>query len=173
MAREFRDPCPMRIWTDIGGAFTMGFVAGTLWNGYKGFRNAPKGDGLKSSFIAVRSKAPLLGGQFAVWGGLFSTFDCTLIHLRGTDDAKNSIAAAFLTGSLLAARQGLRPALSSGVMGALILGIIEGVTFWVGNIAQKTQLDQMQAQQSAAGFGAAPAAVSRVRYNNDEEEVYE
>ena len=163
----------MRIWTDIGGAFTMGFVAGTIWNGYKGFRNAPKGDGLKSSFLAVRSKAPVLGGQFAVWGGLFSTFDCTLIHVRGTDDAKNSIAAAFLTGTLLAARQGVRPALASGAMGAVILGIIEGVTFWTTNLAQKAAYDQQMAAQHASGYSAPMNRVQSAVDYGAEEEVYE
>lgn len=31
---------------------------------------------------AIRREAPRLGGSFAVWGGLFSTFDCTLVAVR-------------------------------------------------------------------------------------------
>ena len=31
---------------------------------------------------AVRREAPRIGGSFAVWGGLFSTFDCTLVAVR-------------------------------------------------------------------------------------------
>jgi hypothetical protein len=31
---------------------------------------------------AVRHVAPKLGGSFAVWGGLFSAFDCTLVAVR-------------------------------------------------------------------------------------------
>ena len=31
---------------------------------------------------AVRFEAPRLGGSFAIWGGLFSVFDCTLIAIR-------------------------------------------------------------------------------------------
>lgn len=30
----------------------------------------------------MRFEAPRLGGSFAVWGGLFSAFDCTLVAVR-------------------------------------------------------------------------------------------
>lgn len=47
---------------------------------------------------AIRREAPRIGGSFAVWGGLFSTFDCTLVALRKKEDPWNSIAAGALTG---------------------------------------------------------------------------
>lgn len=31
---------------------------------------------------SIRREAPRIGGSFAVWGGLFSTFDCSLVALR-------------------------------------------------------------------------------------------
>ena len=34
------------------------------------------------SVQSIRREAPKIGGSFAVWGGLFSTFDCTLVALR-------------------------------------------------------------------------------------------
>lgn len=48
---------------------------------------------------AIRREAPRTGGSFAVWGGLFSTFDCTLVALRKKEDPWNSIAAGALTGA--------------------------------------------------------------------------
>jgi hypothetical protein len=27
----------------------------------------------------MKARAPVLGGNFGVWGGLFSTYDCTII----------------------------------------------------------------------------------------------
>ena len=36
-----REPCPWRIWSDCGGAFAMGTVGGSLFHGFKGFRNSP------------------------------------------------------------------------------------------------------------------------------------
>jgi import inner membrane translocase subunit TIM17 len=35
-----------------------------------------------------------------VWGGLFSTFDCTLVAVRKKEDPWNSIAAGAMTGGL-------------------------------------------------------------------------
>lgn len=55
---------------------------------------------------AVRREAPRIGGSFAVWGGLFSTFDCTLVALRHKEDPWNSIAAGALTGGFLQLRTG-------------------------------------------------------------------
>jgi hypothetical protein len=32
-------------------------------------------------------RAPVLGGNFGVWGGLFSTFDCAVKGVRKKEDA--------------------------------------------------------------------------------------
>ena len=37
---------------------------------------------LRSLLQTMRFQAPNLGGSFAVWGGLFSAFDCTLVAVR-------------------------------------------------------------------------------------------
>ncbi len=58
---------------------------------------------------AIRREAPRIGGSFAVWGGLFSTFDCTLVALRHKEDPWNSIAAGALTGGFLQLRTGTPP----------------------------------------------------------------
>lgn len=56
------------------------------------------------SIIAVKERAPIIGGNFAVWGGMFSTIDCTLVYLRQKEDPWNSIISGFATGGILAAR---------------------------------------------------------------------
>ena len=43
-------------------------------------------------------------GSFAMWGGVFSSMDCLLIHYRQKDDPYNAIAAGFITGGVLAIR---------------------------------------------------------------------
>jgi len=43
-------------------------------------------------------------GNFAVWGGMFSTFDCCLMFVRGKEDPWNSIGSGALTGAVLMAR---------------------------------------------------------------------
>ena len=69
-----REPCPYRILDDIGGAYAMGCVGGSIWHFVKGWRNAPKGSATSGAFEQVRVRAPVVGGNFAVWGGLFACF---------------------------------------------------------------------------------------------------
>lgn len=52
----------------------------------------------------IKSRAPVTGGNFGVWGGMFSTFDCAIKGWRQKEDAWNAIASGFLTGGCLAAR---------------------------------------------------------------------
>lgn len=124
-----RDPCPWRIVDDCGGAFTMGTIGGSLFQSIKGFRNAPVGLNKRfaSSLVAIKTKAPLIGGSFAVWAGTYSSIDCTLIHFRQKEDPYNSIASGFLTGGILAARKGLGSMVGSAVIGGVLLAMIEGV----------------------------------------------
>ena len=77
-----REPCPWRIIDDIGGAFCMGAIGGGIWHSVKGARLAPAGARMIGSLSAVQARAPVLGGQFAVWGGLFACCDCTLTAVR-------------------------------------------------------------------------------------------
>ena len=54
--------------------------------------------------MLMKKRAPVLGGSFALWAGLFSSSECLLIHLRNKEDFINPIAGGFFTGGLLAAR---------------------------------------------------------------------
>lgn len=122
-----REPCPDRILDDIGGAFGMGAVGGGLWHLVKGLRNSPSGQRFRGGVEAIRREAPRLGGSFAIWGGLFSTFDCTLVFLRQKEDPWNSIGAGALTGGILQLRSGLRSAARSAAFGGVLLAMIEGL----------------------------------------------
>jgi hypothetical protein len=46
----------------------------------------------------------LFSGNFAVWGGLFSAIDCSLVYIRKKEDPWNSIASGALTGAVLSVR---------------------------------------------------------------------
>ena len=105
----------------------MGAVGGGLWHLLKGMKNAPSGARMRGGIESIRREAPRIGGSFAVWGGLFSTFDCTLVAIRKKEDPWNSIAAAALTGGLLQLRTGVRSAAKSAAFGGILLGMIEGV----------------------------------------------
>lgn len=75
----------------------------------------------------MKSRAPVLGGNFAVWGGMFSTFDCILIQARNKEDPWNSIASGAITGGILAARGGLGSSVRNAVIGGILLALIEGM----------------------------------------------
>ncbi|KAI9263778.1 mitochondrial inner membrane translocase subunit Tim17/Tim22/Tim23/peroxisomal protein PMP24 [Sporodiniella umbellata] len=122
-----RDPCPWVIFSDLGGAFVMGAVGGGLWHSVKGAKNSPRGERLVGAVSAMKARAPVLGGNFAVWGGLFSTFDCGLKGIRQKEDPWNSIISGGLTGGVLAARGGVKAAAVSAAVGSALLGLIEGL----------------------------------------------
>lgn len=123
-----REPCPDRILDDIGGAFSMGAVGGGLFHAGKQMIWGPSSYKMQSAVEAVRREAPRMGGSFAVWGGLFSSFDCTLVYIRQKEDPWNSIASGALTGGFLSARMGPNAALRSAFFGGVILAAIEGLS---------------------------------------------
>ncbi|KAJ4393840.1 translocase of the inner membrane [Gnomoniopsis smithogilvyi] len=122
-----RDPCPFVILNDFGGAFCMGAIGGTIWHGIKGFRNSPYGERRIGAITAVKMRAPVLGGNFGVWGGLFSTFDCAVKGIRKKEDPYNAIIAGFFTGGSLAIRGGYKAARNGAIGCAVLLAVIEGV----------------------------------------------
>jgi len=105
----------------------MGAIGGGLWHTIKGARMAPAGARWAGSVSAVQARAPVLGGQFAVWGGLFACCDCTLTAVRQKEDPWNSIISGATTGGLLAARAGPQAMASAAVVGGVLLALIEGM----------------------------------------------
>lgn len=134
-----REPCPDRILDDIGGAFGMGAVGGSAFHFLKGIYNSPKGERLIGGTQAVRMNAPRVGGSFAVWGGLFSAFDCTMVYVRQKEDPWNSIMAGAATGGFLQMRQGMRAASRSAVFGGVLLALIEGAGIMLNKVLSPPQ----------------------------------
>ncbi|KAL3783676.1 hypothetical protein ACHAWO_008834 [Cyclotella atomus] len=128
-----RDPCPYRIVEDIGGAFAFGAIGGGVWHFGKGAWNSPKGSRLTGAISNTAARAPVMGGQFAVWGGLFACCDCTLSAIRQKEDPWNSIISGAATGGILAARAGPKAMASAAVVGGVILALIEGMGIWMNN----------------------------------------
>ncbi|XP_077210820.1 mitochondrial import inner membrane translocase subunit TIM17-2-like [Tasmannia lanceolata] len=146
-----REPCPDRILDDIGGAFGMGAVGGSAFHFLKGIYNSPKGDRLIGGSQAVRMNAPRVGGSFAVWGGLFSAFDCTMVYVRQKEDPWNSIIAGAATGGFLQMRQGLGPASRSALFGGVLLGLIEGAGIMLNKVLSAQPLPPLEEPGFPAG----------------------
>ncbi|XP_055960712.1 mitochondrial import inner membrane translocase subunit TIM17-2-like [Mercurialis annua] len=151
-----REPCPDRILDDIGGAFGMGAVGGSAFHFIKGTYNSPSGARLLGGTQAVRMNAPRVGGSFAVWGGLFSAFDCTMVYVRQKEDPWNSIFAGAATGGFLSMRQGLGASARSALFGGILLGLIEGAGIMLNKVMSAQQQNMpviMDDSAPGAGLG--------------------
>jgi len=118
----------------------------------KGAWNAPKRQRMFSGLTHLRNRAPIMGGTFGLWGGIFSSVDCLLIYYRQKDDPFNAVAAGFVTGGVLAIRGGLAPAFRQAMLGGIILCVIEAVGTLMGAIMTKRQHEfqaEMQKQELA------------------------
>ncbi|KAH0931380.1 hypothetical protein HID58_008497 [Brassica napus] len=102
---------------DIGAAFGMGAIGGSVVHFIKGTQNSPKGRRFVGGAQAVSMNAPRL----------FSAFDYTMVYIRKKEDPWNSIVAGAATGGFLSMRQGLAAASRSALMGGLLLALIKGV----------------------------------------------
>jgi mitochondrial import inner membrane translocase subunit TIM17 len=138
-----REPCPYRIVDDIGGAFAMGAVGGSIFHIIRGARHSPKGQRLRGGIFAVKARAPVLGGNFAVWGGIFSSFDCTLAAVRMKEDPWNSILAGAATGGVLAGRAGPKAMGKNALVGGVLLALIEGLGILITKMVTPSP-EQMQ-----------------------------
>lgn len=156
-----REPCPDRILDDLGGAFAMGAVGGSAYHFLRGSYNSPRGEGFIGGSQAVRLNAPRVGGSFAVWGGLFSVFDCSMVYLRQKEDPWNSVFAGAATGGFLQLRHGLRPTVQSAIAGGVLLGLIEGAGIMLQRFAPPVPAEELaQPGAAPAVLAGAPAAVA-------------
>lgn len=136
----------------------MGAVGGTVWHFFKGARNSPNGARVIGALDAVKLRAPILGGSFAVWGGLFSTFDCALQGVRRKEDPWNAIASGAMTGGVLSCRSGLRAAGRSAVAGGILLALIEGVGIGItryssSQVLSAEEIERMREEMERKGRG--------------------
>lgn len=132
----------------------MGAIGGSLWHAVKGYRNSPRGDGLRGGYNSVVLRGPTAGGAFAVWGGLFATFDCSYTYLREKEDPWNPIMAGATTGGLLACRSGWKSIGKNALVGGLLLAMFEGINIMMAKMM--TEPDQQPHQALPTSSIAAP-----------------
>jgi len=132
----------------------MGLAGGSIFHAVKGFRAATPGTSkFREMLKSMKLRAPITGGQFAMWGFTFSSVDCMLVKMRKKEDALNSIISGGATGALLTVRAGVPTMIGSAVVGAVLLGMIEGV----GIMMSRLSAEQFRAP-TGPGFGD-PAAL--------------
>lgn len=142
MSSVDREPCPYRILDDMGGAFAMGAIGGGIFHIIKGARNSPAGQRLPGGIYAMKARAPALGGSFAVWGALYSSFDCSLSAIRQKEDPWNSILSGAATGGVLSARAGAKAAAKNAIIGGVLLGVIEGLGIMLTRLTAAPPMSQ-------------------------------
>uniref|UniRef100_J3MMS7 Uncharacterized protein n=1 Tax=Oryza brachyantha TaxID=4533 RepID=J3MMS7_ORYBR len=121
-----REPCPDRILDDVGGAFGMGAVGGSVFHFLKGTYNSPNGERLVGGAQAVRMNVPRIAGGWGVWCTLFSTCDCAMVLACQKEDPYNAIIVGAATSGILAICQGLCSVLSASVQGGVLLALVSG-----------------------------------------------
>eukprot|EP00462_Mataza_sp_D1_P022826 CAMPEP_0175136532 /NCGR_PEP_ID=MMETSP0087-20121206/9330_1 /TAXON_ID=136419 /ORGANISM="Unknown Unknown, Strain D1" /LENGTH=143 /DNA_ID=CAMNT_0016419303 /DNA_START=197 /DNA_END=628 /DNA_ORIENTATION=- len=80
-------------------------------------------------------RGPTAGGAFAVWGGLFATYDCAITHVRRVEDPWNAISAGAATGGTLAIRSGWKAVVKNGIVGGVLLGMFEGINIMMQSMS--------------------------------------
>lgn len=145
---EGREPCPWRIVEDSGGSFMFGAVLGGMWHFGGGLRNGPVGHRLGFAIQRVSTRVPILAGSFAIWGSLYSSFDCSLIAVRKKEDPWNAIISGAAVGGLLASRAGPKALVSNAFMGGAILAAIEGLTLGINRAFSPSMSKNAQRAQT-------------------------
>ncbi|KAJ0491331.1 hypothetical protein HanOQP8_Chr12g0430541 [Helianthus annuus] len=134
-----RAPCPDRILDDIGSGFGIGAIGGSAFHFLKGVYNSPTGSRFIGATEAVAMNMPHVASGFAVWCGLISAFDCTMVYVRQKEDPWNSIIAGAATGGFLQMRQGLRPAGRLALFGGVLFALIEGAGITLNKVISAQQ----------------------------------
>ena len=69
--------------------------------------NSPSRERFMGAIYAIKNRAPVSGGSFALCGGCFSLIDCSLLWYRQEESPVHAIDAGFLIRGILAIRAGL------------------------------------------------------------------
>ena len=138
--------CPHRVVDDIGSGFGLGTVLGSMWYMTKGAFNSPKRERLFNGIKLVKKRAPILGGNFAAWMGLFGSFQCIMVHITHHDSHLNQVIAGGLTGGLINIRGGLRYGLRGMVSGAIFIGVFNLVEIFMMKSQYKHEFEMRHLQ---------------------------
>merc|ERR1719203_1138026 len=132
MAMERRMPCPERIIDMAGFAFGVGCCGGFALTFAQSLRHNPAGHRLSGALAAAQTRAPNMGHTFALWSGLFHTFECAVSQRHANPDGARSSADAgmcgFLTAGVLSLRLGPKAASTNAVVGGLMVLFVDAIS---------------------------------------------
>ena len=82
-SRRHASPAPGACRMAAVRAFRMGTINSGISQVIKGFHNSLVGVNhrQRGNLIAIKTRVPQLGGNFAVWRGLFSETDCGMVQV--------------------------------------------------------------------------------------------
>eukprot|EP00440_Ansanella_granifera_P006548 gb/GFBE01007098.1/.p1 GENE.gb/GFBE01007098.1/~~gb/GFBE01007098.1/.p1 ORF type:complete len:123 (+),score=11.78 gb/GFBE01007098.1/:1-369(+) len=116
----------------VGFAFGVGACGGFCLTFARSLRDQPKGYRISGALSAARSRAPQLGSTFALWSGLFHSFECAVSQRHANPEgARSSVDAAmcgFLTAGVLSMRQGPRAAALNALTGGFCVVFVDIVS---------------------------------------------
>ena len=141
-------PCPGRIVHELGDGFSIGVILGGFWYMAKGAFHSVRDERIKGGLVLIRKRAPILGGSFAMWAGLFSVSSCAMVYLREKEDPLNSVVGGAVTGFLLSIRGGIRRAIPHGIFGGIFLGVIEVVSVLFVSYNKRQEVIQQNKQMN-------------------------
>jgi import inner membrane translocase subunit TIM17 len=108
---------------DLGQGFGLGLILGSMWNFMKGVYISPAKERIRGGILLAKRRAPITGGNFASWMGLFGFWQCSLLYATGQDSHANQILAGALTGGMVNLRGGWKYAQRGFFSGALFIGV--------------------------------------------------
>lgn len=90
----------------------------------------------------LKKRAPMLGGNFCAWMGLFGSFQCVMLFLTNKDTHINQVVAGGLTGATINIRGGYRYALRGGIQGAVFIGVFNIMEIFMTKNQAKSAIEQ-------------------------------
>lgn len=92
----------------MGSGFGLGMLLGSIFNFVKGAYTSPVRERLWGGLILAKRRAPITGGNFAAWMGLFGFWQCALLYATGHDSHLNQVLAGAITGGMVNLRGGIK-----------------------------------------------------------------
>ncbi|KAG9448773.1 hypothetical protein H6P81_008738 [Aristolochia fimbriata] len=100
--------------------FAMGVVGSSTLDFLKGVNDSPRGMRLVGGSQAVRMNTPRSAGSMALFGGLYSVFECSMAYIRQKEDPWNPIIGNAAVCGFHWRKEGFRAVTRATAVGAAV-----------------------------------------------------